>query len=50
MPLGNKENPDKIENEAVSSNIFDDFDANDSLVQEVEKLKTEYNKDIFYYV
>lgn len=33
-----------------TSNIFDDFSQNSSLVEEVDKLKKENNKDKFYYL
>ena len=38
------------DNDVSSSNIFEDFDTNQNLMDEVEKLKTEYNKDMFYYL
>jgi hypothetical protein len=42
-----------IENTTVekisSSNIFDEFSTDSSLVDEVEKLKEEAKKDMFYY-
>lgn len=50
MPLNNKKDKKIEEQELNSSNIFDEFDTNKTLVDEVEKLKTEYNKDLFYYL
>ncbi|MDD2908044.1 MAG: hypothetical protein PHH98_05385 [Candidatus Gracilibacteria bacterium] len=37
-------------NEEKSTNIFDEFSTDSSLVDEVEKLKEETNKDTFYYI
>ncbi|MDP3381367.1 MAG: hypothetical protein Q8S84_07935 [bacterium] len=33
-----------------TSNIFDDFSQDSSLIEEVDKLKKENNKDKFYYL
>lgn len=48
MSLDKKE--EISDNDVSSSNIFEDFDTNKNLIDEVEKLKTEYNKDMFYYL
>jgi len=34
----------------TSKNIFDEFSTDSSLINEVEKLKEEQNKDFFYYI
>lgn len=44
------ENNNEVKKEIESSNIFDDFAQDSSLLQEVNKLKSENNKDKFYYI
>ncbi|NCO31918.1 hypothetical protein GW891_03915 [bacterium] len=39
-----------VSNDDKSTNIFDEFSTDSSLVDEVEKLKDEANKDLFYYL
>ena len=39
-----------VSNDDKSTNIFDEFSTDSSLVDEVEKLRDEANKDLFYYL
>ncbi|MBT3727037.1 hypothetical protein HOG21_05120 [bacterium] len=48
----NNENIQKEENldNLDSSNIFNDFIDDENLIKEVEQIKTEEEKDLFYYI
>ena len=46
--INKEENEDNIENN--DSNIFDDFNQDDSLIDEIDQIKKERDKDLFYYV
>jgi hypothetical protein len=41
---------DNINNEIDSSNIFDEFVDDSSLIEEVDKVKRDRNRDLFYYI
>jgi len=45
-----KEENNDINKESGSENIFDEFADSSGLVKEVEKLKKEKNKDLFFYI
>ncbi len=48
--MSENNSPNSENQEINSSNIFDEFDSDDSLLSEVEKIKDEQSKDVFFYM